>query len=529
MALSTRSVTLPSALSTGSVPDDFVAPAYLSIPDEYDPNRTLGPYVAAIATLAGFPPDPEQQLLLDVSFALDKRGKPLIFESVIIAPRQNLKTGYLKQKALGLLFVLHRELTVWSAHEFDTSRRALIDLEKMIEGSDKLLSQVKLTSRGQVATHGAVPEITLKPDKKRNLGPATLAFKTRTSGGGRGLTGDDLFVDEAYAAQGDQMGAVMPIMLARPESQVEFASSACRPESAYLWDLVLRGRAGGGPRMLYAEWCAPPPEEVCDSGIACTHAKDAKGCGCDKPEVIRLAHPAVTRGRILLEKVADLRRTMPAEEFPREIMGWHNEPDPNGSPMTIEHWNGRCDAASKVLAPVALAIDVTPGLETSSMGVAGRRDDAAGHVELIDRRPGTDWLVDRIDEVAANRRPCVLMLDPASPAGMLEKTLLERGWVIEKDPQVQVEKRLHLMTAREYAQACGSLADDVLNGRLFHIGQEPLDDAVKAAGTRPLAGAWAWSRTTSSADISPLVAITNARFGHAIYGVTTPPEPFFIR
>lgn len=523
MAQSRKSAPPRSDSSTASAPD-LVKPAFLSVPDEFDPNRTLGPHVAAIATLAGFPPDPEQRMLLDVSFALDKRGNPLVFESVIIAPRQNLKTGFLKQRALGKLFVLRRPLVVWSAHEFDTSRRALLDLEAMIEGSDDLLKQVALTSRGKVATHGAVPEIKLRASRSEGVQP-TLAFKTRTSGGGRGLTGDDLFVDEAFAAQAEQMGAVMPIMLARPESQVDFTSSACRPESAYLWDLVLRGRAGGGPRMLYVEWCAPPPEDACDQGKACTHAKDAKGCGCDKPEVIVLAHPAVTRGRILLEKVVDLRRTMPAAEFPREIMGWHDEPDTTTSPMTVEHWNGRVDPGSKVLDPVALSVDVTPDLSMGDLGIGGRRADGKAHVELVDRRPGTGWLLDRIDQIADKQRPCVLILDPTSPAGMLEKDLIERGWVIERDLDVPVKRRLHLMTAREYAQACGALANDVINERLFHIGQEPLQEAVKGAGTRPLADAWAWSRKNSIVDISPLVAVTLARFGHAMYGTTRLPQP----
>jgi hypothetical protein len=281
--------------------------------------------------------------------------------------------------------------------------------------------------------------------------------------------------------------------------------------------------------MLYAEWCAPPPEEACDAGASCSHAKDAKGCGCDKPEIIRLAHSAVARGRILLEKVVDLRRTMPAEEFPREIMGWHDEPDATGSPMTVEHWNSRSDPTSVVLDPIALAFDVTPDLATASMGIGGRRADGTGYVEMIERRLGTDWLLDRVDAVAENQKVCVLVIDPASPAGMLEKSLLERGWVNERDPDKHVEKRLHLMSAREYAQACGAFADDVINGRLLHRDQGPLNDAVKGAGTRPLAGAFAWSRKTSSSDISPLVAVTNARFGHAMYGVTEPPSPFFIR
>ena len=76
-----------------------------------------------------------------------------------------------------------------------------------------------------------------------------------------------------------------------------------------------------------------------------------------------------------------------------------------------------------------------------------------------------------------------------------------------------------LVGAREYAQACGALADDVRNGRWRHLGQAPLDAAVEGARTRPLADAWAWSWKLSAADIAPLEAVTLARHGHATHGV----------
>jgi hypothetical protein len=82
------------------------------------------------------------------------------------------------------------------------------------------------------------------------------------------------------------------------------------------------------------------------------------------------------------------------------------------------------------------------------------------------------------------------------------------------------------MGTREYAQACGALADDIAAGEFRHIGQEPLDTAVDGVRTRPLAEAWAWSRPKSAATISPLVAVTLARHGHATFGVTEPVAPF---
>lgn len=480
------------------------------MPDGFDPNRTLGPEVAAVATLAGFPPDPEQQFCLDVSFALDKRGRFLVFETILIAPRQNLKTGFEKQRSMGKLFVCDIPLFVWSAHEFDTSRRALLDVEAMIGGSDILRKQVRLTARGNVASHGAVPEITLKSG-------ATLAFRTRTAGGGAGLTGDHLGIDEGWAAQARQMGVILPIMLARPNSQMDVLSSGCHPESAYLWDLVQRGRAGGGRRMFYAEWCAPPPEEVCDLGGKCDHRRATPGCGCDKPEVIVLAHSAVTRGRIELEKVTDLRRTMPEDEFPREIMGWHDEPVAGPVAIPAAAWHDRSGADGRPDGPVAFALSAAwPDAEVGSIAIVGRHHGEV-YAQVVEHRPGTSWMPDRMRELAEKHKPLAVVLDDKDPAAC-EKTALTASLA-------EIGLELTSLSTTEATQAFGMLIAAVMGDApyLRHYDQAELNDAVESAYKREVGDAHTWTRKGPN-DISPIVAVT-----HAAYGLLTakPLEPMF--
>ena len=66
------------------------------------------------------------------------------------------------------------------------------------------------------------------------------------------------------------------------------------------------------------------------------------------------------------------------------------------------------------------------------------------------------------------------------------------------------------LNAGEYAQACGLFLDPVGEQTIRHIGQTELDAAVRGARSRPLVDRWAWSRTRSNVDISPLVAATLA-------------------
>lgn len=483
-----------------------VKPAYYSVPEWHD---TAGPEVAELNEIAGYGPDPEQRMLLDATFAVDKRGLSVAFEVAAICSRQNLKTGWFKQTGLGWLFVTEEPLVVWSAHEFATVQEDFQDLEQLVTGSDILRKRVKRIHR----TNGdeAIELIT----------GARMVFRTRTKGGGRGLSGRKVGLDEGFALKPEHMGALLPLVSAQPDPQVLYGSSAGLPESAVLRGVRDRGRAGDDPRLAYLEWCAPPPVEACRDGDACSHALDAEGCGCDDPELWQRANPAMGR-RISRENIAAERRALPPTEFGRERMGWWDDPVEGVSPITPQAWGERADPESRVEDPVAFAVDVTPDRTRAAIGVAGRRTDGRHHGELAYHQAGTGWVVDQIVESATRQGACSVALDPSGPAGAFVQELQERGFSTDPGPG---EWRLHLVSAREHAQACGALTDDVANDRWRHPDQAPLNAALSGAVARPLADAWAWSRRNSGVDISPLVAVTLARHSFATHGHVKTSKP----
>jgi hypothetical protein len=260
---------------------------------------------------------------------------------------------------------------------------------------------------------------------------------------------------------------------------------------------------------------------VCAAGDGCTHALGTPGCGCDNPDLWQAANPALGR-RITPEYIAAERRALPPAEFGRERMGWWDDPLDGGTPIQVAEWRACADPRSQVADPVALAFAVAPGGSSAAVAVAGRRLDGLFHGELVEHQPGTGWLIARVLELAGKHQPCVLAMNPAGAAGAFEKELIEHGFATKPGP---TERRLQIVGAREYANGCGGLADDVRNGRWRHLGQGPLDAAVEGARTRELADAWAWSWKLSAADISPLEAVTLARHGFATHGVKT--APFF--
>lgn len=212
--------------------------------------------------------------------------------------------------------------------------------------------------------------------------------------------------------------------------------------------------------------------------------------------------------------IRDVERVaMTDDEFARERLGIFDarlevdeEPAPEIDP---EHWAACRDApdetgegGSRIAGPVCFAIEVPPERTWASICAAGARADGLVHGELVDRRPGTGWVVARMLQLRKRWRPRSTVLDPAAPAGALLADLVKAG--IEVTP----------VTTREYAQACGDWFDDVVEHLFRHLGQPELDAAAAVVTKRAIGQAWGWERRHSDVDTTPLVGVTLAHWAH---------------
>ena len=477
----------------------LVEPAFRTGP-KY--TRTLGPEVGELCDLIGFGPDAEQQMLLDDIFALDGRGMSAAFEVAVVACRQNLKTGLFKQAAIGWLFVTDQRLIVWSAHEFRTSQEAFRDMEQLIAGNPMLAKRIKNIYRGN-------------GDEAIELHSGSrLIFKARTKGGGRGLTGSKVILDEAFALKPEHMGALLPTLSAVPDPQVLYGSSAGNADAATLRAIRDRGRAGD-PRMAYAEWCAP--RDGCAS-VGCDHALDTAGCALDNVAFWHMANPTLGK-RMTVEHIAAERRAMPPEEFARERLGWWDEAS-GALVISPESWASCLDVKSEIVSAPIFALDVAPSRNWSAIGVAGMRADNVPHVEVtssqgvVDHRPGTDWVVPRMVALAERWPGMVVAIISSSAAESLVPALQAAG--IE----------ILFIKAGDVAAACGLFYDLVTTAGLRHLGQSELTTTLAAArkAVEDGEGAWRWGRKRSSADITPLYSATLALWA-AIAASNTDMDP----
>lgn len=464
---------------------DLVRPAWHTCPPY---TVTDGPLVGEVARLVGFDPDPEQQLVLDDLFGLHG-DRAVALETAVICARQNLKTAVAQMACLGWMFVTGQRLIVWSAHQFATAQEAFRDLDELCAAHPSLSGRVARVWRGN-----GDEAIELKSG-------ARVIFRARTKGGGRGLSGDKVVLDEAFALHPMHMGALLPTLSARPDPQVLYASSAGLADSDVLRSIRDRGRAGD-PSLAYLEWGDPNPHEGC-AAEDCDHALSREGCVLDDESRWRCANPAMGR-RIEADYIAAERRALPPEEFARERLGWWDEPGAVHAELTVQAWDALAgDVAPK--DPLVLWLDVAPGHAWASVGVTDGTD-----CELIDRRVGAGWLVERVAELQVRHSCRAVAFDGASsaPVAALMPDLLAAGL-----PLVPV-------AGGDWARACQAMVRLVKQAAFRHDGSPEFAAAVAGARWRVVGDGLKLSRRDSTVDITPLAGLTAG-----LWVATSEPAP----
>ena len=146
---------------------------------------------------------------------------------------------------------------------------------------------------------------------------------------------------------------------------------------------------------------------------------------------------------------------------------------------------------------VAFAAEISQDRKLCSVVAAGREVNGTRVVVDLVWYEHPRGAVKRLDALQSKHDPVAVVVDPRSQAATLLKPLAEAGLLVTQPGTADV------------AVAHGEFLDLVNDGRLAHLGQEPLTSAVRAAQQRPLAGAAAWERKVT-VDQSPLVAATLA-------------------
>lgn len=417
---------------------------------------------------------PWQRYVADVALEIDPGTGRLAYRELgLTVPRQSGKTTLILalcvHRALG--FGTRQVITYGAQTRNDARKKWEDDHVTALESSPfrKLITVRK--------TNGN--EAILWKNRSRH------GITSNTEKAGHGGTLDLAFLDEAFSQVDARLEqAFKPAMITRPQPQFWVVSTAGSPDSVYLRGKVNAGRehveSGRRSGVAYFEWSAPDDADPAD------------------PAVWRDCMPALGH-TITEDAIAADYASMELVEFQRAYLNqW---PDRNAQDPVIDpvKWGELADPDSQVVDPVVFAVDANPERRSAAIAVGGRRADGLGHVEIVDARPGTGWVMGRVAELNERYKPRAWVLDPGSSAGAWIPAMQEAGI----DPV--------LVTGRDMAQACGAFYEDVVeNAALRHLDQPELNTALAGARRQPRGDAWVWHRRNSDVDISPLVAVTLA-------------------
>jgi len=439
--------------------------------------------------------DPEQELVLEGALGLRDDGRWQTREVGYNLPRQNGKGETLIGREVFGLFELGERLVIHTAHEFKTSAEHFNRLEAVIRGCDELHRQVKRNPSGRIVgyrySHGE-ESIELQDGRR-------IEFKTRTKSGMRGFAGVDfLALDEAMIISEAAHSSSMPTIRASKSPrgpQLWYQGSAVDQESmdnAIVWTRVReRGIAGDDDSLAYFEW-----------SVDVEHSDDVSDEMMVDQDLWKAVNPAIVRGRVTVEHMEWERRAMSQRGFAVELLGAGDYPPTDVSAdmlVTMDEWLALEDPGSVLVDPVCIAFDVSPDRRTSIVA-SGLNEQGRMHVEVIHSGAGTGWVHDRLVELYAKHDIEEIVCDGYGPSAAIARKVDEAGIKVKR------------LDSAQYGIACGVFVDAVGEGTLRHLGQDEMSAAIRGAKARPLVDRWAWSRTKSTVDISPLVAATLAHW-----------------
>jgi hypothetical protein len=391
-------------------------------------------------------------------------------------PRQSGKNDTVAARELYGLVVRGEQLIIHTAHEFPTANESFLRLAGLFEAWDDLRQLVQRVYYGN-GTQG----ITFLTGQR-------ILYKARTGGAGRGFAKADLVVyDEAQHLRPEHVAASGPARLANPNAQAWYCGSGGLESSANTWRLRRRALTGdGSPRFAYVEHTAEKVS-VLDGRVVSERPVDV----LDR-DMWAEANPAYGY-RISDESLLSLYDELGPELFARECLCvWDAELGEDERLIPAHVWDVVCAPSVELQGRVAFGVDVHE--ERTSAAIVAVSEGK--QVEVVEFRPGVDWVVGRVGELCVKWNT-VCAYDAAGPVASLAHELESLG------------RRL-VPVGGDVTKACGMFFDDVAEARLRVKRDRRLDMAVAGAARRFVGDAWKWVRRDSTVDITPLVAATVA-------------------
>lgn len=479
------------------------------------PDTSLGFSAVDFARdVIGFEPLPWQRWLLIHALELKPDGKFRFRNILILVARQNGKTSLVEIKNLWKMFVLGAQV-LGTAQDLDVSEESWDNAVEICEGIPELAVEIK-----------DVIKVNGKKALKLSNG-ARWKVKAATRRGGRGFTGDDVNLDELREHKTWMAwGAVTKTTMARRNAQVWSITNAGDDESIVLNDIQGKARLTvtepeSDLQMGLFEWSVP--DEVKCTCRRVRPTPHASSCQLADPKLWVMANPSFGY-TITFDAMLSALNTDPDEIFLTECL-CQRVPDLEAGDIDRASWERMLDPESKRQGDVTIGVDLNPTQDAASIGLFGIRADGREHFQLMDCRPGIDWVPARLAEldegVGADRVKPVGYAMGRNTYAALEAELTKLGLVRPGKPDEPERGNIAVVAGADMSAATGQMLaacrpvlgdSGVLEYRARHTGQRELTMAALSAKIREGGDSVGWSRKDSGGDITPMNAVTVAKW-----------------
>lgn len=485
-------------------------PASLPCPPRYgtprNPDRpTLGPKVGEVMAALGCPPTPWQQHVLDVSLELepvevfDRHGVLIRTEWRLFYREVRLWVPRQSGKTLLLAGLMTHRCSAWQ------DQRVMYTAQTRNHARGKMVDDhLPLLRRSRRFRSRCRPR--LSNGSEALLWPSTGSrwfIESTTKKAGHGDTVDLVVADEFFAQVDDRIeSGARPTMITRPQPQVWFVSTfgdddsgSDVPMGGPLWAKVDDSRercwSGRHGRVASFEWSAADEDnDEIDYGDRALWRATMPALECNG-------------GIIPEDAVAADFESMSLAAFKRAYLNLRPASRRVRVSAAIEPdaWERSNDFWSSITGPAVLAVDCSPGLASAALGVVGRREDGRWHGQVDECGPGVGWVLGRVGELLAEKRPHALAVEAGGPVLALVPDLE----ALASKHGVEFVK----VGGAQYAASCAALMGEISEDRFRHVGQ-PVLSAAAGAGRRRWGthggDQWVFDRL-GPVDASPVVAV----------------------
>ena len=468
------------------------------------PKTTLGYSAIQYAvTVMNMTLDPWEEWalihILEIVGNLETGNWRFRFRTVVVeVARQNGKTTLSKIIASYFLNVLGVQSI------FGTS----LSLEK----AEEVWDAVVLEQESNPLLVGEIDTVARRNGGKKLILKGNRVYKVGapTRRAGRGDSNDLVLLDELREQRDwETWSAAAASTVAKPRGLILCFTNAGDPDSIVLREVRSKAIAkiegtkakdfGGNVNadaLGLFEWSAPEKAET------------------DDVKALAQANPALGYGRLTIDALMANRETFPESKFRAECMCQQvetilPEPFPEGA------WLGGQDENSRIREDSELfwGIDMSQDRKYTVIAVCGMREDGNYHVELVERKIGTEWAIDWFRSRAPKYGEMKLCFQGrgAPVSGLAEQICTIDGVT----RMAQEGPDLSSGWNRFYDAVAACAPGDQRGGvKVYHLPQPALDTPGRTCQLRNLGGGIQLpDRTKSPDDISSLMAVAMAYAG----------------